>query len=205
MNGIVRSATALLIGVGLIGTAPLRAQTESSPTQAAVATEPGKAAAAATTSMTAKVIAVDAAQRTVTLQSASGKTRTIEVGDHVRNFDQIKVGDTVHAQYTRAVALELKKGAVSTAGPVEEAAITPPPAAGAKPGGTVAHKVTAMAEVSAINAAKHRVTLKGSKGDEVEVDVQDPEQLKNIKVGDHVQVTYLEALAISVKETKPAK
>jgi len=152
-----------------------------------------------------KGIAVDSAQRTVTLQSASGKTRTIEVGDQVRNFDQIKVGDTVHAKYTQALALELKKGAVSTGGPTAEAAITPPPTAGAKPGGTVAHKVTAMTEVTAIDPAKHVVTLRGPKGNEVDVDVEDPEQLKNIKVGDHVQVTYLEALAISVKETPPAK
>src|SRR5262249_17566127 len=122
---------AVLLLTGLI---PLVAQAQSAPnTQSAVATAPGKVAGAATTGVTAKVIAVDAAQRTVTLQSASGKTRTIEVGDQVRNFDQIKVGDTVHAKYTQALALELKKGAGSMAAPTEEHAITPPAAPGAKP------------------------------------------------------------------------
>ena len=114
MMKVMTRAAALL----LTGLAPLAAQAQAAPnTQATVATAPGKVAGAATTVVTAKVIAVDPAQRTVTLQSTSGKTRTIEVGDQVRNFDQIKVGDTVHAKYTQALALELKKGASSMAAP----------------------------------------------------------------------------------------
>jgi hypothetical protein len=192
------TSTALLITIGLL---PLAAQAQSPPTsQSAVATAPGKVAGATTTEVTAKVTAVDPAQRTVTLQAANGRTRTIEVGDEVRNFDQIKVGDTVHTQYTQALALELKKGATGLAAPTEEQAITPPPAPGAKPGGTVARKVTATAEVIAVDPTKQMVTLRGPRGNEVDVEAQDPNQLKNIKKGDHVQVTYVEALAISVKE-----
>ncbi|HKF96805.1 MAG TPA: hypothetical protein VKB20_01000, partial [Steroidobacteraceae bacterium] len=190
----------------LTGLVPLTAQSQSAPnTQSGVVTAPGKVAGAATTEVTAKVIAVDPAQRTVTLQSTSGKTRTIDVGDQVRNFDQIKVGDTVHAKYTQAVALELKKGGGALQAPTEEGAVTAPPAPGQKPGGTVARKVTATAEVVAVNSAKQMVTLRGPEGNEVDVEAQDPEQLKNIKKGDHVQVTYVEALAIAVKETPPAK
>ena len=199
----IRTITALLMVMALL---PLAAQAQSAPTtQAAVGTAPGKAAAAATTEVTAKVGAVDAAQRTVTLQSASGKTRTIEVGEEVRNFNQIKVGDTVQAKYTEALALELKKGTMSMSAPTEEQAITPAPPAGAKPGGTVARKVTAMTEVIAVDPTKKMVTLRGPRGNEVDVDVQDPDQLKNIKKGDHVQVTYVEALAISVKAAPTTK
>jgi hypothetical protein len=202
MMKLIRTITALLILIGLI---PLAAQAQSAPaTHSAVATGPGKVAGAATTEVTAKVIAVDPAQRTVTLLGASGNTRTIEVGDEVRNFGEIKVGDTVHAKYTQALALELKKGATGMAAPTEEHAITPAPPPGAKPGGTVARKVTATAEVIAVDPAKQMVTLRGPKGNEVDVEVQDPNQLKNINKGDHVQVTYVEALAISVKEA-PAK
>jgi Cu/Ag efflux protein CusF len=205
MMKLIRTITALLIAAAIIGAAPLVAQAQSAPsTQSAVTTAPGKVAGAATTEITAKVIAVDPVQRTVTLLGSSGNTRTIEVGDSVRNFDQIKVGDTVHAKYTQALALELKKGASGMAGPTEEQAITPAPPPGAKPGGTVARKVTATAEVIAVDPTKHIVTLRGPKGNEVDVEVQDPNQLKNIKTGDHVQVTYVEALAIAVKEA-PAK
>jgi len=202
MMKVIKSIAALLLLTLLV---PLAAQAQSAPnTQSGVVTAPGKVAGAATTEVTAKVIAVDPAQRTVTLQSASGQTRTIEVGDQVRNFDQIKVGDTVHAKYTQALALELKKGASGMAAPTEEHAITPPSAPGKKPGGTVARKVTATAEVVAIDPAKQMVTLRGPAGNEVEVEAQDPNQLTNIKKGDHVQVTYVEALAIAVAEA-PAK
>jgi hypothetical protein len=195
---VIKPFTALLLASALV---PLAAQAQSAPnTQSAVVTGPGKVAGAATTEVTAKVVAVDPAQRTVTLQSASGKTRTIEVGDQVRNFDQIKVGDTVHAKYTQALALQIKPGTSALAAPIEEHAFTPPPAPGAKPGGTVARKVTATAEVIAIDPAKQMVTLRGPAGNEVDVDVQDPNQLKNVKKGDHVQVTYVEALAIAVAE-----
>lgn len=195
---LTTTGIALLLAIGV---APFAAQAQSEPnTQAGVVTAPGRVAGAATTEVTAKVIAVDPAQRTVTLQGASGKTRTIAVGDQVRNFDQIKVGDTVHAKYTQALALELKKGASGMAAPTEEQAITPAPAPGAKPGGTVARKVTATVEVVAVDSARQMVTLRGPAGNEVDVDVQDPNQLKNIKKGDHVQVTYVEALAIAVAE-----
>jgi len=43
------------------------------------------------------------------------------------------------------------------------------------------------------------------KGNEGYVDVRDPEQLKNFKIGDHVQVPCVEDLAISVEETAHAK
>ncbi len=199
---VITSITALAAVVGLV---PLGAQAQSAPsTQAAVATAPGKVAGTATTEVTAKVVAVDAAKRTVTLQSASGKTRTIDVGDQVRNFDQIKVGDMVHAKYTQALALELKKGGGALSAPTEEGAITPEPAPGAKPGGTIARKVTATAEVIAVDPAKQMVTLRGPGGNEVDVGVQNPGQLQNVKKGDHVQVTYVEALAIKVSEA-PAK
>ena len=200
---VITSTTVL--AAALMGVVPFAVQAQSAPsTQAAVTSAPGKVAGAATTSVTAKVVAVDPATRSVTLQTASGKTRTIEVGDQVHNFEQIKVGDTVHAKYTQALALELKKGATGMAAPTEEHAVTPPPAPGAKPGGTVARKVTATAVVVAIDTAKKMVTLRGPEGNEVDVEAQDPSQLENIKKGDHVQVTYVEALAIKVAEA-PAK
>ena len=203
-----RLLTSFLAGTALIASALLSAQAQNPPPPKAtdlVATAPGKALAATSTEMTATVVGVDAAKRTVSLKRANGHVSTIEVGEEVKNFDQIKIGDTVHAKYTMALALELKKGAVTKGPPTEEAAITPAPAAGAKPGGAVGRKVTAMAEVTAVDAPNHVVTLRGPRGNEIDLEVQDPEQLKNVQKGDHVQVTYLEALAISVAPAAASK
>jgi hypothetical protein len=202
-----RILTTLLAGAALTTSASLAAQTQNPPPPKAtglVATAPGKAVVAHSTEMTATVVGVDPGKRTVSLKRANGNVSTIDVGDEVKNFDQIKVGDIVRAKYTMALALELKKGPVTQGPPTEEQAITPAPAAGAKPGGAVGRKVTVIADVTAVDTSKHVVTLRGPRGNELDLDVQDPEQLKNIQKGDHVQVTYVEALAISVAPATPA-
>lgn len=199
-----KAISALLIGAALVGAAPFAAQAQSPPTvKDVVATGPGKAAAASTIEVSATVTAIDPAKREVTLKRANGKVTTVEVTDEVRNFNQIKVGDTVHAKYTMALALELKKGAVTKGPPTVEQAATRAPV-GAKPAGVIGTKVTAMAEVTAVDTKNQTVTLRGPEGNEVDLSVQDPNQLKNIEKGDHVQVTYAEALAISVEPTHHA-
>jgi hypothetical protein len=46
------------------------------------------------------------------------------------------------------------------------------------------------------------VTLKGPEGKSVTVKAENPKNLAKVKVGDEVEVTYTEALAISVEEAK---
>jgi len=41
--------------------------------------------------------------------------------------------------------------------------------------------------------------LKGPQGNSLDLMVQDPEQLKLVKKGDHIQVVYTEAIAVSVE------
>jgi hypothetical protein len=198
-----RIVTGLLITCALGGITPLAAQDAGPTAKGVVGVGPGQAAAAASVEVSATVTAVDPAKREVTLKRADGTSTTVAVGDEVRNFNQIKVGDTVHATYTRAVALELKKGTVEKGAPTVEQEVARAPV-GAAPAGAVTQKITAMADVTAVDATKHLVTVRGPQGNEVDLEVTDPEQLKNIKKGDHVQVTYLEALAVSVKPTHVA-
>ena len=169
--------------------------------ETAVVTAPGKGAAARVMSMSASVEAIDAANRTVTLKGPRGNVRTLPVGPQVKNFDQIKVGDLVVVRYFEALTLELKKGGsgirerserqgASTAQPGE------PPAAGA------ARQVTVVADVVAVDAKKQTITLRGPK-QTVNLRLNDPKQVKLVKVGDQVEATYTEAAAISV-EPAPA-
>jgi hypothetical protein len=200
-----RLITALLITSAVAGVTAVHAQESSGApvVKGAAGVGPGKAAAAASVEVSATVTAVDAAKREVTLKRPDGTLTTVEVGDQVRNFNQIKVGDTVHAHYTRAVALELKKGAVGGGPPTVEQEATRAPV-GAAPAGAVGRKITAMAEVTAVDAKKQLVTVRGPGGDSVDLEVTDPAQLQNIKKGDHVQVTYVEALAVAVESAHAA-
>ena len=55
-----------------------------------------------------------------------------------------------------------------------------------------------VADVVKIDAEKQIVTLRGPKRT-VELRVRDPEQLKNISVGDQVEATFMEATALSLQ------
>ncbi|MFP3557827.1 hypothetical protein SB861_45180 [Paraburkholderia sp. SIMBA_049] len=155
-----------------------------------------KATVVGTTTVTATVVAIEPATRTVTLKDKRGRVVEVEVGEEARNFDQLKVGDVVTTEYREAMSLSLMKtsGARSATQRLIEQR-TPP---GAKPGGTIGREITVMADVVAVNAKAKTVTLKGPQGNTVDVIVQDPEQMKNVRKGDQVEVVYTEAVAISV-------
>lgn len=163
----------------------------------AVATAPGKAAAMAYANVTATVEAVDPATRVVTLKGPKGNTVDVVAGEEVRNFDQIKKGDKLTVKYAEALTLELKKDGKAVGRSESEAIKRSQP--GQKPGGTARRDVTIVADVVAVDAAKKSVSLKGPKGNVVDLNVQDPEQLKLIKKGDKVEATYTQALAISME------
>ena len=59
--------------------------------------------------MSAQVVGIDKATRTVTLKGPKGDTVDLVAGDEVKNFDQIKLGDFVVARYMEALTLELRK------------------------------------------------------------------------------------------------
>jgi Cu/Ag efflux protein CusF len=190
----MRNATKICITVALALGAPLvQAQTQP---ETQVSRQPGKASATRSVKVSATITAIDPATRTVTLKSANGKVAEVAVGDEVRNFDQLKVGDLVKIEYKQALALSLKKEVGPPSADQKETIKRSEP--GAKPGGTATREVTVHADVVAVNAGTRTVTLKGPAGNLVDLVVEDPEQLKSIKKGDQVQAVYSEALAIAV-------
>ncbi len=64
-------------------------------------------------------------------------------------------------------------------------------------------QTTIVGTVTAIDAETQMVTVRGPDGNEVDLKVEDPAKLKNVKTGDLVKATYTEAVAISV--STPAK
>lgn len=58
--------------------------------------------------VSATVQAIDRTKRTVTLKGPDGKSVTTKVDASVKAFDTLKVGDSVHARYTEAVAISVE-------------------------------------------------------------------------------------------------
>jgi len=160
------------------------------------ATAPGKGVAVNTVEITATVEAVDKATRTVTLKGADGHERTITLGPKVKNFKQIEVGDQVTVRYVEALTLELKKGGkaiVARTDSTTGARAKP----GEKPAAGIGRQVRVTADVIAVDPATQTVTLRGPKHT-VDLKLSDPDQFKLVNVGDQVEATYTEAMAISV-------
>ena len=169
-----------------------------------VTSEPGKATAVRAAQISAQVVSIDKATRTVTLKGPQGNVVDIVAGDEVRNFDQIKLGDFVVVRYAQALTLELRKvkGAAGDVTVREGAARANP---GERPAAAGAREVTAIATVTAVDPKKSTITLTGPRGNVVVLDVQNPDQFKVVKKGDQVDVTYTEAVALSVEPApKPA-
>ncbi|MDQ5909785.1 MAG: hypothetical protein QG599_1880 [Pseudomonadota bacterium] len=147
----------------------------------------------------ATVQAVDLENRLVTLKGEKGRVVTINVGEGARNLDQVQVGDKVTLKYREAMAIRLEK-APTTGGITERKETLSGTRAplGQKPSATLRDKTELTANVIAIDRKTRRVTLQGP---ERAITVKAPKDinLKNVKVGDQVQVTYVEEFGISVE------
>jgi hypothetical protein len=170
----------------------------------AKAVAPGKAAVAQAVEVRAVVVGIDKAGRTVDLKGPKGRVVTLAVSEEAKNFDQVQLGDHVVVRYMRALSLELKKtgSAIMERSEKSDAVVAKP---GERPGAAAGRQVQVMANVVAVNAKTKTVTLKGPKGNLVDLVLEDPKQVARIKKGDQVEAIYTEAIAISVEPApKPA-
>lgn len=157
--------------------------------------------------VTATVVSIDRENRLITLKGADGEQTTIEAGPEVKNFDQLHEGDVVTTSYEAALAVQvLPAGSAETGTEVQQGTSTA--AKGEKPGLQSGHTITVTSKLTALDLKKHTMTLTGSDGKDRVIEVKDPERQKKLaelKVGDMVLVTYVEALAIKVTPKAAAK
>jgi len=154
----------------------------------------------ASTTVTATVLSVDQASRKVTIKTDSGQTYSFIAGDHVKNLAQVKVGDIITAKYTEAIAYQVRKS-TSPTGATSSTAVTSAPL-GSKPAGVVAQQTTVAVTVTAIDTKIPTITFQGPEGNTRTIKVKDPKKLVGVKVGDVVDITYTEAMAVTVTEAK---
>jgi len=152
--------------------------------------------------VTAKVEKIDLAQRLVTLKGPEGKEFTVKVDPAVKNLPQVKVGDDLTVKYYQSLLVRVEEPGQAQEGVKHyETVATAQP--GQKPAGLAVNSVTVNTTIDAIDKAAETVTLKGPRGNTQVVKVRDPANLEKVSVGDHVIITYTEALAVHV--AKPGK
>jgi Cu/Ag efflux protein CusF len=150
------------------------------------------------TELTTKIEAIDKTARLVTLKDKDGETETIYCGPEVKRFDELKVGDTITVRYYESIAYAIRKPGQPSGLPAA-AGTKITRGQGARPSGTIARQETATVTIKAIEPKTPSVTVLTEDGRTVSFKVEDKNNLKDVKVGDKVEVTYTEAAMISVK------
>ena len=151
--------------------------------------------------ITATVEAIDASTRTLTVKDSEGNLVPITVPKSMERFSEVKVGDTITARYYDNVVIRLKPAGEPAVDTTSDA-ITK--SSGAIPAGTAAMQRTITATIVAIDNSVPSITFKGEKVNwTYSSRVADKAALAKVKVGDRVDITWTEALTVSV--TSPAK
>jgi Cu/Ag efflux protein CusF len=164
----------------------------------ALAQKPVTVADSITESFT--IEAIDHAGRIVTLKDKDGLFEELWCGPEVQRFDALKVGDKVTFQYRESLVSAISRPAAGAAAKPAGAAITRAP--GGKPGGTIAQQMTVTVTIAAIDAKTPAVTITNDRGQKMSFRVENAKNLEGYKVGDKVEITYTQALAISVTPGK---
>ncbi|MBS1230490.1 MAG: hypothetical protein H6R17_3767 [Proteobacteria bacterium] len=190
--------------IAVLAVLPTLALAQIAPTGAVVVQkDKGAVRAAKTVVVQGAITAIDQESRHLTIKGGGGNELSLVAGPEVKNFAQLKVGDIVTLNAIRSLALELKKGGTAARERVESTE-TVQAKPGEKPMAGEATTVRAIADVTAVNQKTGMVTLRGPERT-LDLEVKDKAILKDIAVGDQVEATYVEAIAISVKGAKPAK
>ena len=187
-------ASAIVLAVSLVTTGGF-AQAQTYATGGAIVGEKITASA--------EVEAINLNKRLVTLKGEDGKSFTVKVCKAVQNLPQVEVGDTVDVDYYEAVALDVSKPKPGSAPGVSVTEEAVRAKKGELPAGAEAEVITYTSEIVGIDRPQSTLTIAGADDQIHTIKLKDPaaqEMLENdLKLGDMVQVSFIEAVAVAVK------
>jgi hypothetical protein len=181
LQGLKATAAAALISLFSL----TNAQAQNTKGEAVISSE----------TVTAKVLMINQKTREVVIKTDDGQLYDFFASDNVKNLAQVKKGDIITAVYTESLAYEVRKHGTTGVTTTDASAVAKP---GTKPAGIAAEQTTVTVTITAIDTKKPSVTFKGPNGNRKTVKVKDPQKLNGVKVGDLVDITYTEAIAVKV-------
>ena len=145
---------------------------------------------------TGTVEAIEAGSRTITIKKADGTFVSVVAGPDIQRFSEVKVGDKINAKYYENVIVRLKKPGEPD---VDSSVKATTGSEQVLPGGTKAKQRQITATITAIDTAMPTITFTGPNNWKYTSKVQDLEALSKVKVGDKVEITWTEAVLVSVE------
>jgi hypothetical protein len=104
---------------------------------------------------------------------------------------------TMIATHVEALAVQVKKAGTATPGvSAQDARVISKP--GETPSATVGREVVVTATITAVDKNAQTVTIKGPQGNMETIKVKDPRNLEGVEAGNLVELTYTQALAITL-------
>ena len=148
-------------------------------------------------STTATIEGIEQGTRQLYVKRADGTNDVVYVPEAIKRFSSLKVGQKITVRYYENVVLRM---AAPGAAPIDSSSRSVTPAAGTA--GTAARQQTITATISAIDPKLPSVSFTGPRGWNYTTRVQDKELLSKFKVGDKVDITWTEAMLVSVEDAK---
>lgn len=162
---------------------------------AAASAQVSKTLTGETRSMKATVESIESSTRAVTVKKSNGEYEVLYCPPAIKRCDTLKIGDTINAKYYETVVLRLKLPGEADQNTSSAARIPAEQAAA----GTVSHQRTITATVSAIDPKVPSISFTGPQGWKYSSRVQDKGALAKVKVGDKIDITWTEALLLSLE------
>ena len=151
-----------------------------------------------TKTVTATVEAIEKAGREITVKKPDGTYDVFYAPASMKRFDTLKIGDKITAKYYENIVLQLKP-AGQKAVDTDAGAVTRANGAQAT---TTAHQRTITATITAIDMNVPSITFSGPNNWSYSTRVEDKAALAKVKVGDKVDITWTEAMILSIDEGK---
>ena len=163
-------------------------------------TPPGATVSAAfNDQVTATVVGIDQGRRELTLKSPQGEVAPVYVGDEVRNFDRIAVGDTVRLTvHSRLDVIAAGNRSLPHIIVEEDMARAP---VGSRPSAIWAARTQRSVQIVSVDKIGHTVTFREPDGSIHSFTVQNPANYPfadGLPPGSFVTVVATDALALSV-------
>jgi hypothetical protein len=149
----------------------------------------------------AEVVEVDYRGRTITIKVPDGRLAAIRIGKDVTNLDQVKPGDYLEVTYYEGKQLAILPPGAASPGTTQEVLqgkSAPVP-------GVAGRHIVKTAEILDVDPFKKTVSFRGEdkRVREVALGGTDLEHyLTDLKKGDTVQLSFVEAVAVALKPAK---
>ncbi|QBH97571.1 hypothetical protein EKN56_14880 [Limnobaculum zhutongyuii] len=156
--------------------------------------------------LVAKVVSVDQSNHVIVLSGKDGEETSFQLTDRAKDLEHVKTGDMIEVTLEHSVAVALETD-VNQAAPImlTKEEVSQATKDNPTPNANALRQVNISLKITHIDLKKHQITFEGPAGRSKVVSVKKPEvqaRLKDLKVGQSVQVTYTDLVKITADHGK---